>query len=89
MESDWRSSERDNPLNLASILFVLRRRRRLALLAFLTLFGAVSFLVMKLPVRYEAEMKLMLKRARTDGPVDIDKGAAAGVAGALSDVEIA
>lgn len=75
-------------LSLATLWQFLRRRGRLALVLFVVIFGAAATYVLTRPVRYEAQMKLLLKRARTDAPIDAERRQAGNVAAELSDAEI-
>ena len=75
-------------LTLAVFYRFLRSRRRLILSLFLLLFGAAAAFVFSRPERYEAQMKLMLKRARTDAPIDSERRQAGPAATELSEGEI-
>ena len=72
----------------AGLLALLARRRILIAFSFLAVFGAVAAYVFTSPDRYQAELQLMVRRARTDAPVDAQRGAVTPVAPAVSDAEI-
>ena len=83
------AGETGTQLTAAGIHCLLRRRKRLVLSVFVVLLGAASVFVMLLPDMYEAELKLIIKRARTEVPVDVDKGGASLLATDVTDREIA
>lgn len=75
-------------ISLATLWQFLRRRGRLVAILFLLGFGAAVAYILTRPVLYEAQMKLLLKRARTDAPIDAERRQAGAVASELSESEI-
>lgn len=75
-------------ISLATLWQFLRRRGRLVAILFLLGFGAAAAYILTRPVLYEAQMKLLLKRARTDAPIDAERRQAGTVPTELSDSEI-
>ncbi len=75
-------------LSLAVLWQIARRRGRLMLVLFLVMFGAAAAYLLTRPVRYEAQMKLLLKRARTDAPIDAERRQTGALPTELSDSEI-
>jgi uncharacterized protein involved in exopolysaccharide biosynthesis len=75
-------------LSLAALWQLVLRRGRLLAALFLLMFGAAAAYVLTRPPRYEAQMKLLLKRARSEAPLDVERRQAGMVATELSDGEI-
>lgn len=75
-------------LTAAGLYSLACRRRWLLLGSFVVLFGVSVALVLCLPRKYEAEAKLMLKRARTETPVDVEKGRSVMVSTDVTETEI-
>lgn len=74
-------------LSLAGFWGLLVRRRRLIASSFAILLVLAGLLILLLPDEYQAEMRLMVKRARTNGPVDATLSAG-GAGGALNEAEV-
>lgn len=75
-------------LSVAALWQLARRRGRLLAALFLLMFGTAAAYVLTRPPRYEAQMKLLLKRARSEAPLDVERRQAGTVATELSDGEI-
>jgi uncharacterized protein involved in exopolysaccharide biosynthesis len=68
------------PATLRDAVMPIFRQRRLALLIFCGLFCGAVFGGLLLPLKYEAEMKILVNRSRVDAVVTPDAGAAPAVA---------
>jgi len=79
----------ENILSPRGLWGVLARRKSLAAGTFLVLLAAAATLILTLPEQYEASLQLMVKRARADKPVDVDRGQAAVVSSDVTAGEIA
>ncbi len=73
---------------LRSLVSMLGRRRYPLAAAFLLLFGAACAVSLLIPKRYEAEAKLMVKRARVDAPLTLERGAATTVPAEMTEAEL-
>ncbi len=59
---------------LFALADLVRRRKLLIFAIFAAVLGATALVVRRVPTRYESEMKLMVKRERTDGPIVLTRG---------------
>jgi len=73
---------------LRSLIEVLSRRRYPLAATFLLLFGAACIVTLLIPRRYEAEAKLMVRRARQDAPVTVDRAASSNVPAEMTEAEL-
>ncbi|MCX6621717.1 MAG: Wzz/FepE/Etk N-terminal domain-containing protein, partial [Acidobacteria bacterium] len=73
---------------LRALVSLIHRRRFPLAAAFLVLFAAACAVSVLMPKRYEAEAKLMVKRARVDAPVTLERGAAATVSADMTEAEV-
>jgi uncharacterized protein involved in exopolysaccharide biosynthesis len=73
---------------LRALMAMIRRRRMAMAAAFLLVFGAACAATLLLPRRYEAQAKLMVRRARAEAPVTADRGAAVTVPAEMSEAEM-
>jgi len=74
-------------LTPAALLALVFRRKWLVLVSFLVLMGAAGAFVLSIPEEYEAELRLLVKRLRTESPMASDQAGAV-LSSTISEAEI-
>src|SRR5215831_4477277 len=69
----WEQSHVGGPVSYANFTVFLARRRRLIASVFLFVLSAAVIYIARSPRKYEAELKLLIKRARADEIVSTEK----------------
>jgi uncharacterized protein involved in exopolysaccharide biosynthesis len=77
-----------NPISLADIVAILRRRRWLIVATFLITISLVTGVTLVLPKQYETQMKVLVKNERADMIVSPDRDGASGYRSEVSENQI-